>query len=301
MPGKLPGRGDQFGAARANAQQPGYSPPPVPPRPPYDRPGTAKEEPAKPKKKRSWRDPLSILLVVIIVFALLAGGVVVAELIVRNEATKRVASAAACVTQDTAHAKFGVSPLVLWQVATDHYTNLSVWNDGNQVKDAKGATLRLDVQNVQITNGPDAKGTVGSINATFTWTTQGIKDSIAAKVGGLAKFVTNTVVAHPNDGTIELKGKLGDDMVVKLGVSGGGIQMQIVSLDVLGGLISLPKESAQSQLDKYMSDATTNLPLGIHADSVEVTSDSVIAHFSTQNATIPAGGNTPKDPCFANL
>ncbi|MDT5349164.1 MAG: hypothetical protein QOH91_2451, partial [Mycobacterium sp.] len=142
-------------------------------------------------------------------------------------------------------------------------------------------------------------GTVGSINATFTWTTKGIKDSIATQLGGLAKFVTNTVVTRPNDGTIELKGKLGDDMVVKPVVSGGGIELQIQSFNVL--IFSLPKESAQSQLNKYTSDATKNLPLGIHADSVQVTSDSVIAHFSTQNATIPAGGTTPKDPCFANL
>jgi LmeA-like phospholipid-binding len=301
VPGPLPGATERIGTARANPQQPGYPPPPTPAGPPRGPVATPTEDPAKPKKKRRFRGPLAIFLVLILVFAVVVVGVIAAELFVRNEATKRVAQAAACVTQDTAHAKFSLSPLVLWQVITDHYTNLTVWNDGNQVKDAKGATLRLDVSNVQITNGPDSKGTVGSINATFTWTTKGIKDSIAAKVGKLARFVSNTVVAHPNDGTIELKGKLGDDMVVKPVISGSGIQFQITRFDVLGGLFS-PKESAQSELDKYTSDATKNLPLGIHADNVEVTSDSMIAHFSTQNATIPAGGTTtPKDPCFAKL
>jgi hypothetical protein len=52
-------------------------------------------------------------------------------------------------------------------------------------------------------------------------------------------------------------------------------------------------------LDEFLSNLTKNFPLGIHADSVQVTSTGVQSHFSTQNATIPSGG--PSDPCFANL
>jgi len=256
-------------------------------------------EPAKSKKKRRLRDPLSIFLVLIIVLAVVVAGVVGAELFVRNRATNKVAEAFACEFQDKTTAEFGLSPLVLWQVITKHFTNLTVETAGNQVKSAKGATLKLKINNVQVTNSPDAKGTIGSIDATFTWTTQGIKDSIATKIGGtLTKFVTNTVTTHPSDGTVELKGKLGDDMVVKPVPSGGGIEFQIQSLNVFG--FSLPKESAQSQLDKYTSDATKNLPLGIHSDSVQVTDNSVVFHFVSQNATIPAGG-TSKDTCFSNL
>jgi hypothetical protein len=39
--------------------------------------------------------------------------------------------------------------------------------------------------------------------------------------------------------------------------------------------------------------------LGIHADSVQVTSTVVTSHFFTQNAAIPAGDNN--DSCFANI
>ncbi|CNN07822.1 Conserved membrane protein of uncharacterised function [Mycobacterium tuberculosis] len=52
-------------------------------------------------------------------------------------------------------------------------------------------------------------------------------------------------------------------------------------------------------MDEYFANLTKNFPLGIHADSVQVTSSGVRSHFSTQNATIPAGGST--DPCFSNL
>jgi LmeA-like phospholipid-binding len=296
VPGQSPGATERLGTARANPQQPGYRPPPTPAGPPRNQ-VAGPEDQAKPKKKRRLRDPLSIVLVLVIVLAVVVAGVIGAELYVRNQATNKVAEAFACEFQDKATAKFGVAPLVLWQVITKHFTNISVETAGNQIKNAKGAKIDLKIDNVQITNSPDAKGTIGSIDATFTWPAQGIKDSIASKLQGLAKFVTNTVTTHPNDGTVELKGML-DNMVVKPVVSGGGIELQIQTFNALG--FSLPKESAQSQLDKYTSDATKNLPLGIHADKVEVTSNSVVAHFITQNATIPTGGKS-KDSCFSNL
>jgi hypothetical protein len=87
-----------------------------------------------------------------------------------------------------------------------------------------------------------------------------------------------------------------NDIVAKPVVSNGGIQLQIVSFNTLG--FSLPKESVQSTLNEYTSNLTKNYPLGIHADSIEVTDSGVVSHFITRDATIPAG-NT--DPCFADL
>jgi hypothetical protein len=113
----------------------------------------------------------------------------------------------------------------------------------------------------------------------------------------LGPFVTNTVTTDPADGTVELKGLL-NDLKAKPVVSGKGLQLQIINFNTLG--FTLPKESVQSTLDDFTSNATKNFPLGIHADSVQVTSTGVESHFSTQNATIPAAGG-PADPCFANL
>jgi hypothetical protein len=156
--------------------------------------------------------------------------------------------------------------------------------------------INISIKDVQLNKSSNSKGTIGSLDATITWTTDGIKQSVQNAIPVLGPFVTSSVTAHPADGTIELKGTL-DDITAKPVVSGTGIQLQIQSLNALG--FTMPKESVQSTLDAFTANLTQNYPLGIHADSVQVTSTGVTSHFSTQNATIPAGGSN--DACFANI
>ena len=248
------------------------------------------------KKKRRLRDPLSIVLVLIIVISLVVAGLIGAELYVRNEANNKVAEAVACEVKDKATAKFGVAPLVLWQMATKHFTNISVQTAGNQIRDAKGMKVNLTIDNVQLKDSGNSKGTIGALNMDVTWTSDGIKESVQNAIPILGPFVTNTVVTSPADGTVELKGML-NDIKAKPVVSGNGLQLQIIDFNTLG--FTLPKETVQSTLDEFLSNLTKNFPLGIHADSVQVTATGVQSHFSSQNATIPTGGTT--DPCFANL
>jgi len=255
------------------------------------------EGPAPVKRKRRFlRDPLSILLVCIIVVALVIAGIVGLELYARHVADSKVAEAVACEVKDQATASFGVTPLMLWQHATNHYTNISVQTAGNQIRDARGMKLNLDIRNVQLKSTANSKGTIGALDATITWTSDGIKESVQNAIPVLGPFVTNSVTTHPADGTIELKGML-DNITAKPVVSGNGLELQIETFNALG--FTMPKESVQSTLDDFTSNLTTNFPLGIHADSVQVTSSGVTAHFSTQNAAIPAGNNT--DPCFASV
>jgi hypothetical protein len=54
----------------------------------------------------------------------------------------------------------------------------------------------------------------------------------------------------------------------------------------------------QPALDAFSGELTKNYPLGVHADSIQVTDTGVVSKFSTRNASIPAGG---EDPCFAGL
>ena len=287
---------EQFGAANPNPPRPSYPPPPAPPAAPTNRLGAPDAEPAPAKKKRRLRDPLSILLVLIIVVSLLVAGLIGAELYVRNQANNKVAEAVACEVKDKATAKFGVAPLVLWQVVTQHFTNISVETAGNQIRDAKGMQIKLTIDNVQLKSTPNSKGTIGALNADITWTSEGIKESVQNAIPILGPFVTNSVVTSPADGTVELKGML-NDIKAKPVISGNGLQLQIIDFNTLG--FTLPKETVQSTLDEFTSNLTKNYPLGIHADSVQVTSTGVQSHFSTQNATIPTGGTT--DPCFANI
>lgn len=235
------------------------------------------------------------MLVLIIVFALVVAGLIGAEIYARNQANNKVAAATACVVKDQATASFGATPLVLWQLATDHYTNISIETAGNQIRDAKGMKLKLGIQDVKLENTANSKGTVGSIDATITWTSQGIKESVQNAIPILGEFVTSSVSTHPKDGTVELKGML-NDITAKPVVKNGGLELQIVSFNTLG--FSLPKESVQSSLNEFTTKLTKDYPMGIHAESVEVTDNGVIAHFASRNATIPAGET---DPCFADL
>jgi hypothetical protein len=289
---------DQQRAPRPDAQQPAYPPPPpVPPAGPTERLAAPSQEPGPVKKQRRFlRDPLSILLVCIIAVSLVIAGLIGAELYARHVANNKVAEAVACEVRDQATASFGVTPLLLWQLATQHFTNISVSTAGNQIRDAKGMKIDLSIKDVQLKSSADSKGTIGSLDATINWTADGIKQSVQTGIPVLGPFVTSSVTTHPADGTVELKGLL-DDITAKPVVSGNGLQLQIVTFNALG--FSMPKESVQSTLDEFTSNLTKNYPLGIHADSVQVTSDGVVSHFSTQNASIPTGNDN--DPCFKNI
>jgi hypothetical protein len=278
-------------------QQPGFPPPPTPPAAPTQQQAAPSEDPTPVKKKRRvLRDPVSVLLICIIIFALIVAGLIGAELYARHVADTKVAQAVACEVKDQATASFGVTPLMLWQQATKHYTNISVQTAGNQIRDAKGMKIAINIKDVRLRSSSNSKGTIGSLDATISWTTDGIKQSVQNAIPVLGPFVTSSVTTHPADGTIELKGML-DDITAKPVVSGTGLQLQIASFNALGFM--MPKESVQATLDDFTSNLTKNYPLGIHADSVQVTDSGVTSHFSTQNASIPTGDNN--DPCFANI
>lgn len=290
-------RTEQFGTTPANPQQPGPPPPPpIAPGPTERLASPSQEPPPGKKRKRSIRDPLSLLLIGVIVISLVVAGLIGGELYARHVADTKVAEAVACEVKDQATASFGVAPLLLWQLATQHFTNISVSTAGNQIRDARGMKIDISIKDVQLNKSSTSKGTIGSLDATITWTTDGIKESVQNSIPVLGPFVTNSVTTHPADGTIELKGML-DDISTKPVVSGNGLQLQIQSFNALG--FTLPKESVQSSLDAFTDNLTKNYPLGIHADSVQVTPTGVVSHFSTQNATIPTGNDN--DPCFANI
>ena len=111
---------------------------------------------------------------------------------------------------------------MLWQIATRHFTNISVETAGNQIRDAKGMKVKINFQGRPAQVTPNSKGTIGSLDATVTWTSDGIKESMQNAIPVLGPFVTNSVTTHPSDGTVELKGML-NDIMAKPVVSGGGL------------------------------------------------------------------------------
>lgn len=71
--------------------------------------------------------------------------------------------------------------------------------------------------------------------------------------------VTSSVVTHPADGTVELKGLL-NNITAKPIVAGKGLELQIINFNTLG--FSLPKETVQSTLNEFTSSLTKNYLLG---------------------------------------
>jgi LmeA-like phospholipid-binding len=287
----------------ANQVPPVPPPPQFPPGqpvpPPQGAPGAPAEPPQKDesllvKTKNLFRDPLSIVLVVVIVVGLVAAGLLAGELYARSRADDVVARAAQCVVQDNATVSFGALPPFLWQHVTGHYTNIHFETAGNQIRQAKGMKVAVVINDVRLTDTADSSGSIGSLIANVTWSSQGIKDTIQNAIPLIGSFVTG-VTTNPSAGTIELQGPLGS-IVAKPQVSNGGLGLQVTELTGLG--FTLPRETVQPALDAFSKELTDNYPLGIHADGVQITDSGVVAQFTTQNASIPKG---QQDPCFAGL
>lgn len=278
----------------------GQVPPPAQAPPPQAPPAAQTQQgPQGPRSSGSkikdlFRDPLSIVLVVVIVVALALAGVLAGELYARNRANDVVAGVTSCVVEDEASASFGVLPPFLIQHMSGHYTNIHIETAGNQIRDAKGMTVELSIQDVRLEDTATSSGTIGSLVADINWSSEGIRQTISDSIPLIGAFVTG-VTTNPSEGTIELEGALGS-IRARPAVADGGVSLQVIELTGLG--FTLPREAVQPALDAFTSQLTTNYPMGIKADTVEVTDDGVVSRFSTRNAEIPKG---QQDPCFAGL
>lgn len=274
------------------------TPPPGPPAEPAgEAPTTVIQAPAQQHHRATLlRDPLALTLIFITVIALALAGLIGAELIARRIADNKVAKATECVVHDKAKVSFGVTPPFLWQHVTGNYTNISITTAGNQVKDAQQMTADLNITDVDLHGNADSRGTIGALDATLTWPSAGIKETVQSMVPILGNLVSD-LKTNSRDGTVELGGAFGlATVVVKPEVVNGGLSLQVQKLTGLGTL-TLPRETLQPELDRFAAELTKRYPLGLRADSIQVTDTGVVARFSTRNAAIPR----TDDPCFANL
>lgn len=262
-------------------------PPPPPPAPPF----SEADEPAADKKRRGFRRWQVIALLGVVVVALVAGGLAGAELYARYRADSILTSIAECVVEDGANVSFGVNPPFLWQHMRGDYTNISVKTAGDRVQSADGMTAEVTLKDVRLQEDANSKGTIGSLSATLDWKSAGIKDTVAENLPGVGSLVSD-VSTDPAAGTVMLAA--GEASVTaKPVVTDGDLNLEV--LDVKG---PLPKDAVQGALNELTKKLNDNYPLGIHADSVEVTPTGVVGTFSSQNAAIP---KEDADPCFARL
>lgn len=240
-----------------------------------------------------FKDPLSIALSLVIVLALAAAALLGGEFYARHKADTIVANAVGCVVQDSARASFGLRPF-LFQHFTHRYRDMRVETAGNQIREAKGMKLKLRLDDIRMHQTADSAGTLGSLDADVTWSADGIKQSVSGMIPLIGALVSN-VTPDPSAGTLQVDGPLGA-VTIKPQVVNGNLELDVLQVTGLG--FRLPREAAQPALDAFTSQLTKNLPMGIHAESVEVTDSGVSAHYATRNAAIP---NAQQDPCFAGL
>ena len=222
---------------------------------------------------------------------MLVGGLAGGELYARHRADSILVEVAECVVQDGATISFGVNPPFLWQHITGHYTNISVTTAGDRVQAANGMTADVTLADVRLQETADSKGTIGSLDATLTWKSAGIKDTVVANLPVVGSLVTG-VRTDPAAGTIVMEAG-SNSVTAKPVVNDGNLELQVV--DVVG---PLPKDAVQTALNELTTKLNDNYPLGIHADSVEVTDTGVVGKFSSRNASIP---REDANPCFARL
>jgi hypothetical protein len=252
---------------------------------------SSEPQPAGKKKRGTLRNPQSIILIAVIVVALLAGGLAGGELYARHRADTILVGVAECVVQDGVTISFGVNPPFLWQHITGHYTNISVTTAGDRVQAANGMTADVTLKDVRLQDSADSKGTIGSLDATLSWKSAGIKDTVVANLPVVGSLVTG-VRTDPAAGTIVMEAG-SNSVTAKPVVNDGNLDLQVI--DVVG---PLPKDAVQTALTELTTKLNDNYPLGIHADSVEVTETGVVGKFSSRNASIP---KEDANPCFASL
>src|SRR6201996_728476 len=209
------------------------------------------------KRRKFFANRTSLLLILLIVALVAIAIPIGGELYARHAASTKVANAVQCEVQDSSTVSFSPAPPVLWQYLTKDYSDISVQTGGNQIRQAKGMKVSFDARDIKLNNTSNSQGTIGSINGTVDWSTDGIKQSIQSAVPVLGAFVTSGVTTNSSDGTIELKG-LVNTATLKPQIVNNGISLQVVSVSALGANIST--DTAQKYIDDLTSKATRNYP-----------------------------------------
>lgn len=292
---------------------PPMQPPVQPPLPPVQPPAPAAQPPAKRKRSRG---PIAIFLILVIVLATAAVGMIGAEFYARTVAVDKVKSATACFiegSEDSVDVTFENSPPVLMQYFNDKYTGFTIATDG-PIRGVDGVTTNIAVDDLDLNGGANDRGTIGAINATIDWTSEGMRQSANTALkeaideyleGSFLSFlsdwistdeVVTNVKTDPSTGIVTLEGMFDSSIAVKPETTAdGGIKLEIQPDGfTLGGDLDLPQEDLQEKLDEMTSELTDN-KYNLRVDSLDVTDSGVIAKFSASNIDIPASDGSS---CF---
>jgi hypothetical protein len=245
-----------------------------------------------------------------VVVALVAAGLLGAELYARHAANDKLRSVAACEikndqerTEDNlqhVNVEFSSTPPVLWQYLMNHFTSIRVTTDGNHIGSVAGMKVDILAKDIRLDADANKEGTIGSIDVAIKWTSEGILQTIKNQLD-IADFLVTGVKTDPGSGKITLEGMLDSTVVLQPKLENGNFRLVIPEngIELVG--FSLPRDSAQQQLDDATKDLNNN-DLNVRVTSVKVTNDGLEMNLSARNSAIPKGGGGGReDPCFSNL
>ncbi|OBG21659.1 hypothetical protein A5768_26385 [Mycolicibacterium fortuitum] len=241
--------------------------------------------PADPRQRgRGFRVGMVCLLVLVVVLA----GLIGAEFYARHRAASVIEETLKCSLGDTATTSLTVMPPFLWQHITGTYAAIDIQTAGHNIRQAQGMQLQAAIRGLQ---QQDNTATIKSVDARLTWSSDGIKQTVKSAIPLLGSLITD-VRANPDDDTLKLSSLLAALTVRPRATADGGLTLDIV--DATGPGVGEASE-LQPVLDAYLARQTSNLPLGVKAQNVEVTGDGVVAQFAAHDATVPTGN----EECFS--
>ncbi len=233
----------------------------------------------------------TIVLIVIIVVALLAGGLAGAELYARHRADSVLMEVAQCVVAGRRHhlvRRESAVPVAAHHRPLHQYLG---HHRGERVQSADGMTADVTLADVRLQDSGELQGHHRIAERDAQLEVRGHQGHLAANLARRGQ-PGHRREHRPGGGHVILDA--GDNSVTaKPVVTDGDLNLEV--LDVNG---PLPKDAVQTALNDLTKKLNDNYPLGIHADSVEVTDSGVVGKFSSQNASIP---KEDANPCFARL
>ena len=103
---------------------------------------------------------------------------------------------------------FGALPPFLMQHMSGHYTNIHIETAGNQIREAKGMKVNIAIKDVRLEDTATSSGSIGSLVANITWSSEGIKQTIQNAIPLVGSFVTG-VTTNPSDRHHRAAGRTG--------------------------------------------------------------------------------------------
>ena len=154
--------------------------------------------------------------------------------------------------------------------------------------------VNLDIEDVRLEDTADSSGSIGSLVANITWSSEGIKETVQDRRSrSSAAFVTG-VTTNPSDGTIELEGALGSVTAKpQVVTTGWRCRWSIVR----ARLHAAARDCAAGARRVHLA-ADEELSAGHPGRRVSGHRYRCGEPVLDQNASIPKGDD---DPCFADL